>query len=114
MIALLNVLLSVFFVCYININKKMNSFHRLMKGLQLCMFGQFNGLETLVRSKCEHSIFVHCYVQKINLVLIQSVDYIKTFFIAFFDLSSLHQYFMRDIAKKYLSFTIEPFIKYEK
>jgi hypothetical protein len=41
------------------------------------MSGQHNGLQTLVRSKCKNAIFVQCYAHKLNLILKQSIDYIK-------------------------------------
>lgn len=59
------------------------------------MSGQHNGLQTLVRSKCKNAIFVHCYAHKLNLILKQSVDYIKECKIFFTTLSGLSSFFSK-------------------
>ncbi|XP_025206903.1 zinc finger MYM-type protein 1-like [Melanaphis sacchari] len=59
------------------------------------MSGQHNGLQTLVRSKCKNAIFVHCYAHKLNLILKQSVDYIKECKIFFTMLSGLSSFFSK-------------------
>jgi len=59
------------------------------------MSGQHNGLQTLVRSKCKNAIFVLCYAHKLNLILKQSVDYIKECKIFFTTLSGLSSFFSK-------------------
>lgn len=59
------------------------------------MSGQHNGLQTLVRSKCKNAIFVHCYAHKLNLILKQSIDYIKECKIFFITLSGLSSFFSK-------------------
>uniref|UniRef100_A0A2S2Q8C6 Zinc finger MYM-type protein 1 n=1 Tax=Sipha flava TaxID=143950 RepID=A0A2S2Q8C6_9HEMI len=59
------------------------------------MSGQHNGLQTLVRSKCKNAIFVHFYAHKLNLILKQSVDYIKECKIFFTTLSGLSSFFSK-------------------
>lgn len=59
------------------------------------MSGQHNGLQSLVRSKYENAIFVHCYAHKLNLVLKQSVEYIKDCKIFFSTLSGLSSFFSK-------------------
>ncbi|XP_077299579.1 zinc finger MYM-type protein 1-like [Arctopsyche grandis] len=39
--------------------------------------GHLNGLQSLVKTKCPNAILVHCYAHKLNLVLFQSVSFIK-------------------------------------
>jgi hypothetical protein len=63
-----------------------------MTGLPLC---QHNGLQTLVRSKYKNAIFVHCYVHELNLILKQSVNYIKEYKILFTTLSGLSSFFSK-------------------
>ncbi|XP_060855035.1 zinc finger MYM-type protein 1-like [Metopolophium dirhodum] len=59
------------------------------------MSGQHNGLQSLVRSKYENAIFVHCYAHKLNLVIKQSVEYIKDCKIFFSTLSGLSSFFSK-------------------
>lgn len=62
------------------------------------MSGQHNSLQTLqVRSKCkmQNAIFVHCYVHKLNLILKQSIDYVKECKIFFITLSGLSSFFSK-------------------
>ena len=42
------------------------------------MARKHNGLQKLVRDKYPSALFVHCYAQKLNLVLKQSVEFIYT------------------------------------
>ncbi|KAE9522955.1 hypothetical protein AGLY_016586 [Aphis glycines] len=53
------------------------------------------GLQTLIRSKYKNAIFVHCYAHKLNLILKQSVDYIKECKIFFTTLSGLSSFFSK-------------------
>lgn len=69
------------------------------------MSGQHNGLQSLVRSKYENAIFVHCYAHKLNLVLKQSVEYIKDCKIFFSTLSGL-SYFFQNLPNEYMHLII--------
>lgn len=41
------------------------------------MSGHHNSLQALIRTNCKNVFFVHYYAAKLNLILKQSVDYIK-------------------------------------
>lgn len=56
---------------------------------------QHNGLQSLVRFRYENAIFVHCCGHKLNLVLKQSVEYIKDCKIFFLTLSGLSLFFSK-------------------
>lgn len=34
-----------------------------------CMSGQRGEVQALVKAKCPHALFIHCYAHKLNLVL---------------------------------------------
>lgn len=54
--------------------------------------GQHNDLQAPVRSKHKNAMFVHCYAHKLNLILKQSVNYIKECKIFFLTLSGLSSF----------------------
>jgi hypothetical protein len=53
------------------------------------MAGEHSGLQSLVKGKYNHAMFVHCYTHKLNLVLEQSVNHIKECKIFFQTVSGL-------------------------
>lgn len=57
--------------------------------------GEHCGLQTLVRSKYENAIYVHCYAHKLDIVLKQSVEYIKECKIFFSSLDGLSAFFSK-------------------
>ena len=59
------------------------------------MSGEHNGLQAKVREKCPQAIFVHCYAHKLNLVLSQSLSFIKLCKIFFTNLSSFGSFFSK-------------------
>jgi len=62
-------------------------------GQTYIMSEQHDGLQSLVRSKYENAIPVHCYAHELNLVIKQSVEYIKDCKIFFSTLSGLSSFF---------------------
>jgi hypothetical protein len=64
------------------------------------MSRQHNGLLTLIRSKCKNAIFVHCYAHKLNLILKQSIDYIKECKIFYITLSGLSSFFSKSTKRE--------------
>ncbi|XP_077301052.1 zinc finger MYM-type protein 1-like [Arctopsyche grandis] len=55
--------------------------------------GHLNGLQSLVKMKCPNAIFIHCYTHRLNLVLSQSVNFIKECKIFFKTLHSIPSFF---------------------
>ncbi|KAE9535632.1 hypothetical protein AGLY_007533 [Aphis glycines] len=62
-------------------------------GQTYIMSGQQDDLQSLVRSKYENAISIHCYAHKLNLVIEQSVEYIKDCKTFFSTLSGLSSFF---------------------
>ncbi|CAH1721630.1 unnamed protein product [Aphis gossypii] len=62
-------------------------------GQTYIMSGQQDNLQSLVRSKYENAISVHCYAHKLNFVIEQSVEYIKDCKTFFSTLSGLSSFF---------------------
>ncbi|XP_063231899.1 zinc finger MYM-type protein 1-like [Bacillus rossius redtenbacheri] len=57
------------------------------------MAGEHGGLQTKLRAVCDQAIFVHCYAHKLNLVLSQSVSYIKQCKVFFISLTAFGSFF---------------------
>lgn len=55
--------------------------------------GHINGVQALVKKKCPNAFFVHCYAHRLNLVLSQSVQFIKECKIFFKTLSGFCSFF---------------------
>ncbi|XP_074521341.1 zinc finger MYM-type protein 1-like [Halichoeres trimaculatus] len=60
-----------------------------------CMSGQRGGVQALVKVKCRHALFVHCYAHKLNLVLAQGTSNIRESRLFFASLDSFHNFFSR-------------------
>lgn len=58
------------------------------------MAGEHRGLQVRVREKCPQAVFVHCYAHRLNLVLSQSVSYIKECKIFFITLACFGTFFL--------------------
>ncbi|XP_074521359.1 zinc finger MYM-type protein 1-like [Halichoeres trimaculatus] len=60
-----------------------------------CMSGQRGGVQALVKVKCRHALFVHCYAHKLNFVLAQGTSNIRESRLFFASLDSFHNFFSR-------------------
>ena len=59
------------------------------------MAGEHRGLQVRVREKCPQAVFVHCYAHRLNLVLSQTVSYIKECKIFFITLAGFGTFFSK-------------------
>ena len=59
------------------------------------MSGQRGGLQELVKVKCPHALFIHCYAHKLNLVLAQGTSNIQESKLFFASLDCFHNFFSR-------------------
>ena len=59
------------------------------------MVGEHAGIQSKLREVWKNEIFVHCYAHRLNLVLLQSVSFIKPVKILFAFLSDFGAYFSK-------------------
>jgi small basic protein len=57
------------------------------------MASQHAGVQAKIREQYPNAIFVHCYVHRLNLVLAQSVSFIKEVKVFFVALSAFRTFF---------------------
>jgi hypothetical protein len=60
------------------------------------MAGEHAGLQDKLREHCKDATFVHCYAHRLNLVLSQSVSFIKPVKIFFTSLSGFGTFFFQN------------------
>lgn len=65
------------------------------------MSGELNGTQAQVRNEFQHAIFIHCNAHVLNLVLSQSVNFLREVKIFFLSLSGLSAFFSQSTKRTY-------------